>query len=112
MQIVEKRAPSRVLVEDGMGKADQPVAGLGQDRVAVAIGLVKSLAPHRHPVNVDITVQEVIRIRAAIVTAPAVGVERGNDLRVLGTGYTEAQILNRMGGYTDRRATPGGSIMR
>jgi hypothetical protein len=77
VQVVEQRAPPRVVVEERVRESDQ-AAVLGQDRATARVGLPQSLAPDRKAIGDDVTVEKPVGVGAPIVTAPAVSVEMGD----------------------------------
>jgi hypothetical protein len=79
VQVVEERAPTRVVVEHDVHEADQRLAIADDDGVPPGIGRAKSRRPHREPVGIDVAVEELIGVGAAIVPPPAVGV-KGRDI--------------------------------
>jgi hypothetical protein len=86
MQVLKQRSPGWVVVEDGVHKCDQAAAALGEDRLTPEVGLPEAISPHGHAVRDDVTVKEGVGIRASVVSAPAVGVKRGDGLCVRATG--------------------------
>ena len=92
VEVVEKRSPDRVVVEDDVGESDQGAAVLGHDRAAPRIRSLEPAGPHRQTVGADVAVQERVGVGAAVVPAPAVGVKRRDRGRVPRAGEAELQI--------------------
>src|SRR5438270_12559657 len=76
MDVVEQRAPGWVVVEDRVGEADQATLALGKDRAGSGPASPEPLGPHREPIGDDVAIEERGGVGAAIVTAPAIGMQR------------------------------------
>src|SRR5262249_51476686 len=70
--------------------ADEHAITLGDDRVGVA-GRVRDepLRPYGEPLGVDVSVEELVRVRAAVVAPPAVGMKPGDGLDIAGGGLSK-----------------------
>ena len=88
MQVVEQRPPSRVVVEHGIGEAEQ-VAVLGEDRATARVGLAQPVGPNRQPVGDDVTIEKTVGVGAAVVTSPAVSVKICDGLSIGGASEAE-----------------------
>jgi hypothetical protein len=82
MQVVEKRPPYRIVVEDGVSEADDRAVQVGHDRAMVLPRLREPVRPGIQPLGHDVTVEERIQIRAAVVPSPAICMKRGDGLHV------------------------------
>src|SRR5207244_10532769 len=69
-------------VKDDVSEADDDVIAFGDDRAVLRAPRSEAVRPHRQAVRRDVAIEKVIRVRAPIMTAPAVDMERGDGLRV------------------------------
>ena len=92
VDVVEQRAPRRVLVENDVSEADQAAALLGEDRQRRGIAARQPLAPFGQPIGDDVAVQERVGVGAAVVAPPAVGVQGRHCARVRSPGKTELAL--------------------
>jgi len=90
MQIVDKAAPPRVVVEHDVDESDQPAVVLREDRGGAGRA-GEPLRPDLATVGVDVPVQERVRVRTPVVPTPTVGVQGRNLLRVVCVGRAEFQ---------------------
>jgi hypothetical protein len=90
---VEQRAPLGVVVEDRVGKADQAVI-LGEDRAAARVLRSEPAGPDRQPVRDHVAIEELVGVGAAVVAAPAVGVQLRDGRGVGGPGAAEVRHLS------------------
>ena len=93
MHVVEQRAPHGILLEDDVGEAGEMTVELCEDRAARPIRLRQALAPHGEAVGEDVAVEECVRVGAAVVAAPTVGVQCGDGLGVAVARTSELQAL-------------------
>jgi hypothetical protein len=100
VQVVDQRAPTRVVVEERVGESDQALV-LGEDRAPARVGLVQPLGPDGDAIGDDVAVEEVVGLCAPVVTAPAVRVEMGHGR---GVGWAREPERQRHG--RDVTATP------
>ena len=103
MQVVEQRPPLRVVVELGVGEADQ-AAVLGEDRATAGIWFPQPVGPHRQAVRDDVTIEKGVGIGAPVVTAPAVGVQIRYGLGIGGAGEAELWLLGVRDGILRHRS--------
>jgi hypothetical protein len=89
VKIVDERTPGSVLVQDRVREANQLAGALGEDRAGRSTRLAQALGPHRQAVLDDLAVEEGVGVRTSIVMAPAVGMKRGNRVRVGRTGRSK-----------------------
>src|SRR5919108_1010018 len=108
VQVVEQGSPSWIVVEGGVRKSDQAGTGFREDRLMSGIGLTQLVSPHCHAVGDDVTIKERVGIRATVVSAPAVGVKRGDGLSIRGIGKTELQVLEICGVFLHRSSRSSG----
>lgn len=73
VQVVEERAPVGVDVKGGVYEPDEFAIDFRQVCLSHVGRIAEALRPNRDPLADDITVEERIRIRAAIVLLPARG---------------------------------------
>src|SRR5436190_12755367 len=86
MQVVEKGAPRRVVVEDRVCEADDSSVDLGDDGDLIRPRLRQAVRPYGHAVTDDVTVEKRVQVRAAIVAPPAVGMQFGDGLGIVRGG--------------------------
>lgn len=60
---------------DGVREAHQLVAVLGEDGVPQRVTVSQAIGPYLEPIGGEVTVEVVVRVEAAIVAAPAIGVK-------------------------------------
>jgi hypothetical protein len=89
VEIVEEGTPRRIVVEVGVDKADDVAAKVSDDCPMVGIRSRQAGAPHIPSIIEYFTVQEGVRIGAAIISAPTVGVEGGDLLGVAEGGTAD-----------------------
>ena len=84
MQIVDKCAPKLIRVENNMYKSHETRIGLGHDGESVLSGNCHSASPNLQAIGDDVAIEIRVRIRASVVTTPAISVEKGHLGRVSG----------------------------
>src|SRR5437588_8084137 len=65
-----------------MGEADDSFSALGDKRAMLGGGVAALTSPDGEAIRKDISVEEVVRVRASVVVLPALRVESGNRVRV------------------------------
>ncbi len=83
VKILEERSPLRVFVQYGVGEADDLTTEFGNDRGLIRPAGIEATRPDPPTFGDNGAVEVRIQIRAAIVAAPAVGVERGDTAGIV-----------------------------
>lgn len=92
VEVVDERTPTRVVVRDDMDETDELSVELGQDRVSTAIAR-QTVSPGCRSIGIERRTEELLWICEPVVTAPAVGVEPSDVVRVVGSSGSETQHL-------------------
>src|SRR5437588_6098287 len=93
VEVVEERTPGWVVLEDGVGEADQGVAVLDQDRATPGVWLLQPVAPDRPAVGDYVVVEEGVGVGAPVVPAPAVGMQGGDRPGIGWDGRSEPEVV-------------------
>src|SRR5207244_3046653 len=109
VKVVQQRSPLLVLVEDRVGEADDGTVALGDDRAFVRpVWLVEPVRPYLEPVREYFVVEEGIRVCAAVVAPPAIGMQRSDRFDVLCGRFAVGRLDDALtyGVGHCRRSTP------
>ena len=82
MEVLEKRSPEWVFIQDGMGEPDDLVAMTGDHGELTPFGLGQSTSPHLLAISDDVPIKIGVQVGASVVTSPAVGMEGGDTVGI------------------------------
>jgi len=83
MQIVEKGSPCRIVVEDGVSKADDVAACVGTNGGLIQPRRSEASRPHLSSIRDNVAVEVRISVCTSIVAPPAVGMQSRNAIGVV-----------------------------
>ena len=90
VKVFEERTPLRIVVEDDVSEADDGTVVIGDQRDGPG-PFTEPVRPGGQSLSAEIPIEVGIGIRAAVVPAPTVGVQRGHSRSITRTGCPNAQ---------------------